>query len=362
MAENDPCWLAPGARPHVATLVRAIAPHAARLDAKLAALLKRGGYGEEQARSLLAITPAAASRRRTLDAFFRQVEENGRRLATLHVTPDQVKAVLQTSRALLEAVLKGRFGPAGEQMQLATDFAVYRAFYEVREREVRLLESAARQAEEQERRRIGRELHDEAGQSLLLLRLELEMLERAAPEELRPRLAAARGTTEMIVAELRRIVSALSPAVLERLGLAAALRHLTERFRNAYPATVRASLALPPEPLPLEMQEVIYRVVQESLNNVAKHSRASRVHVSVRAADKKCRARISDNGAGFSAVAAGRRPMSFGLAGMRERAELLGGTLTVRSAPGAGTVVVLDLPVLRSRDGQDNRTHATGAG
>jgi signal transduction histidine kinase len=351
MAENDPCWLAPGARPHVATMVRAIAPFAGRLDARLAALLKRGGYDDEQARALLDITPAAASRRRTLDAFFRQVEENGRRLATLKVTPDQVDQVLHASRKLLAPILKGRFGPAGEQMQLATDFAVYRAFYEVREREVRLLESAARQAEEQERRRIGRELHDEAGQSLLLLRQELEMLERQAPEALRPRLAAARATTETIVAELRRIVSALSPAVLERLGLAAALRHLTDRFRNAYPAAVRVALALPPESLPLEAQEVVYRVAQESLNNVAKHSQASRVNVSVRAADKKLRVRISDNGIGFSAEAAGRRPMSFGLAGMRERAELLGGTLAVRSAPGMGTVVILDLPVLRCRDG-----------
>src|ERR1043165_2697671 len=113
MAENDPCWLAPGARPHVATMVRAIAPHADRLDGKLATLLKRAGYGEEQARSLLAVTPMAASRRRTLDAFFRQAEENGRRLATLHVTPAQVDEVLQASRKLLAPIFKGRFGPAG---------------------------------------------------------------------------------------------------------------------------------------------------------------------------------------------------------------------------------------------------------
>jgi two-component system sensor histidine kinase UhpB len=324
-------------------MVRAIAPFAARLDAKLRARLKREGYGAEQVRCLLAITPAAASRRRSLDVFFRQVEENGRRLARLKVTPEQVKASLDDCRKLLAPILKGRFGPAGEQMQLATDFALYRAFYEVREREVRLLESAARQAEEQERRRIGRELHDEAGQSLLLLRLELEMLEREAPEKLRPRLAAARGTTETIVSELRRIVSALSPAVLERLGLAAALRHLTDRFGKAFPAALHTSIAVPAG-LPLDVQEVIYRVAQESLNNIAKHSGASRVNVSVRAADKRIRARISDNGIGFSKEAAGRRPMSFGLAGMRERAELLGGTLVVRSAEGTGTAVILELP------------------
>jgi signal transduction histidine kinase len=328
----------------MAAMLRAIAPYADRIEKKLATLLKRRGYDAEQVRGLLAISPTAASRLRALDAFFRQVEEHGRTLAGLGVSPQQVDESLRACRQLLAPILKGRFEPAGEQMQLATDFALYRAYYDVREREVRLLQSAARRAEEQERRRIGRELHDEAGQSLLLLRLELEMLERDAPEGMRARLAAARGTTEAIVSELRRIVSALSPAVLERLGLAAALRHLTGRFRQAYPAAVRTAIVLPPVPVPLGVQEVVYRVIQESLNNAAKHSRASRVNVSVRAADKKIRARISDNGVGFQAEAPCRRPMSFGLAGMRERAELLGGTLAVRSGPGRGTVVVLDVP------------------
>src|SRR5262249_5578034 len=153
-----------------------------------------GGYDAGQARGLLAITPAAASRKRTLAAFFRQVEQKGRSLAALRVTPRQVDEVLHDCQNLLAPLLDGRFAPACEQLRLATDFALYRAFYEVWERQLRRLESTARQAEEQERRRIGRELHDEAGQSLLLLRLELELLERDAPVELRPRLAAARGT------------------------------------------------------------------------------------------------------------------------------------------------------------------------
>jgi len=109
------------------------------------------------------------------------------------------------------------------------------------ETEVRRLEARTREAEEQERRRIGRELHDEAGQSLLLLRLQLEMMERSAPPELRVRLAEARETTERTVTELRRIIAALSPAVLERLGLERALRQLGARFRKMHPSGLRIS-------------------------------------------------------------------------------------------------------------------------
>ena len=100
------------------------------------------------------------------------------------------------------------------------------------------LEAEARRAEEEERRRVGRELHDEAGQSLLLLRLQLEMMERDAPPALRSQLGAARGVAETAITEIRRIVSALSPAVLERLGLAAALRHLGARFGKMHSAAI----------------------------------------------------------------------------------------------------------------------------
>ena len=108
------------------------------------------------------------------------------------------------------------------------------------EGEIRRLEAESRRAEEEERRRIGRELHDEAGQSLLLLRLQLEMLEREAPADLQPRLAQAREVAERTVIDLRRIVAALSPAVLERLGLGPAVRQLGARFRKIHEADLRS--------------------------------------------------------------------------------------------------------------------------
>jgi signal transduction histidine kinase len=210
--------------------------------------------------------------------------------------------------------------------------------------EISRLEAESRRTEEEERRRIGRELHDEAGQSLLLLRLQLEMMERDAGAEMRPRLAEARGIAERTVEELRRIVAALSPAVLERLGLEAAVRQLAAKFRKMHPAEIRVRVSGCWEGLSRPFQEVIYRVAQESLQNIAKHSQATRVNLLLQSTDKNIRLSVSDNGAGFEKEAALSKPMSFGLAGMRARAALLAGDLTIRSAPGKGVAVVLELP------------------
>jgi signal transduction histidine kinase len=210
--------------------------------------------------------------------------------------------------------------------------------------EVRRLEAEARRAEEAERRRIGRDLHDEAGQSLVLLRLQLEMMEKDAPAALRQRLAQARLITERTVGELRRVIAALSPAVVERLGLEAALRQLAARFCKQQSADVRLRISPGVAGLSGEAQEVIYRVAKEALQNISKHSQATSVKLLLGSADKKIRLSIQDNGVGFSPETARGKPLSFGLAGMQERAALLGGTLVLRSAPGKGATVILELP------------------
>ena len=210
--------------------------------------------------------------------------------------------------------------------------------------EIRRLEAESRNAEVEERRRIGRELHDEAGQSLMALRLELEMIERVAPADLKPRLAEARELAGRTGVELRRIVAALSPSVLERLGLEPALRHLAARFAQTHPARVRLRAQLGESPLPMPLQEVLYRVTQECLHNIARHSRATAVNLDLHAADKSIELSIRDNGVGFRADQASN-PGSFGLAGMRQRAASLGGKLAVTSGPGKGTCIRLDLPL-----------------
>jgi signal transduction histidine kinase len=222
------------------------------------------------------------------------------------------------------------------------------------------LAAEARRAEEEECRRIGRELHDEAGQSLLLLRLQLEMMEREAPMTLRVPLGTARGIVESAIKEIRRIVSALSPALLERLGLVAALRHLGARFAKMHPAslTLRIPKRIPALPSPVE--EAVYRVAQECLLNVAKHSSANAVKLSFRIADSQIKLRVSDNGDGFTGESASSRPFSFGLAGMRERAALLGGKLEAISSPGKGVTVKLELPLERTpRKTNDKNSRTT---
>jgi len=210
--------------------------------------------------------------------------------------------------------------------------------------EVRRLEAEAHRIEEEERRRIGRDLHDETGQSLVLLRLQLEMMEKDAPDGLRQRLAQARLITERTVVELRRTIAALCPAVVERLGLEAALRQLAARFRKQISADIRLRISPGIAGLSAEAQDVIYRVAKEALQNVVKHSQATTVKLLLGCADKKIRLSVQDNGAGFSPETARRKRLSFGLTDMQERAALLGGTLMLRSAPGKGATVILELP------------------
>lgn len=224
------------------------------------------------------------------------------------------------------------------------------------EGEVRRLEAEARHAEQEERHRIGRELHDEACQAMMALRLELEMIQRAAPAELRPRLAEACELAGRTGIELRRIVAALSPSVLERLGLEAALRQLTARFAKTHPARVRVRVRHRETPLSTPVQEVIYRVTQECLHNIAKHSRASAVNLDLHCADKSIKLSVDDNGIGFRADQVWKAS-SFGLAGMRQRAALLGGTIAIQSEPGKGTRIQLELPLSSASvisDGKDS--------
>ncbi|MEO8370000.1 MAG: sensor histidine kinase [Candidatus Solibacter sp.] len=250
-----------------------------------------------------------------------------------------------------EALLQLAFGAVNPWLprQLAMLAAAGARCFEALERarmqgEVQRLAAEARRVEDQERRRLGRELHDEAGQSLVLLRLQLEMMERDAPEALRPRLTQARIITERTVGELRRTIAALSPVVVERLGIQSALRQLAARFRRQLAGQVSVRLSPGIGRATVEAQEVIYRVSQEALQNVFKHSQASEVKILVVSDDKKIRLSIRDNGVGFDPEAARGKPLSFGLAGMQERAALLGGRLELRSARGKGAAVILELP------------------
>jgi len=227
------------------------------------------------------------------------------------------------------------------------------------ERQARERRGEALRAEQQERRRIGRELHDQTCQSLLALRLELEILGREASPASAARLRAARHMAEGAIAELRRAIAALRPEVVERLGLRTALRRAAERFLQASGCELRLSLSRRCDALPPEQAEAIYRVAEECLRNCARHSGAAHVNLSLRSTDKGIKLKVSDDGSGFDAAAVNGRPMSFGLAGMRERAAILGGWLAIRSAPGEGTAITLSLPPGAAMESEDVKTTGT---
>jgi PAS domain S-box-containing protein len=202
---------------------------------------------------------------------------------------------------------------------------------------------------EAERNRIARDLHDGPIQGISAASLSLEavklMMESGGT-------ARALDTLRNICAELgeeamslRRIMSDLRPPLLEQRGLIPAVRELCDKWQRdtAVPVSVYADA---PGPIPNDVETLAYRVVQEALSNVKKHSRATEVTVRIDASAGSLRAEVKDNGTGFDPEEARQflRAGKVGLASMRERAELTGGTLTIKSAPGAGTSVVATLP------------------
>jgi len=233
---------------------------------------------------------------------------------------------------------------AAEKARLMEDLAA-------REEQVRMLGEHMWQVEEEERRRISRELHDEAGQSMLCIRLQLEMLEKSLPPpmaEVRTKLLETIDVTEKTIIEIRRIIAALSPQVLEQLGLSAALRQLTSRFRRLHPARVRLHLSPRINRLPTQTEIITYRLVQECFNNIAKHSSATTVNIHLSSTDNSVELRVQDNGVGFQVEEALERRNSFGLLGMMERVALLGGSFEIQSFPSKGTKFAVHLPLKRA--------------
>lgn len=201
--------------------------------------------------------------------------------------------------------------------------------------------SAVLQAQESERTRLARDLHDEANQALTGVLLRLEATAQHSPPPLRAELRETKAVATQAVEELLRLARELRPAALDDLGLAAALRTKVDEFGRR--SAVRAQLQLSGhglEDLDEDEQLVVYRVVQEGLSNIARHSAAKHVLVAVERSEGGTVVKVIDDGRGFDPAA----PSSgLGLTGMRERAALAGGRVQVHSAPGDGTAIELRL-------------------
>lgn len=201
---------------------------------------------------------------------------------------------------------------------------------------------AALLAQERERRRIARALHDEAGQTLTAVALEIERSASHGGEITSERLAALAKELNSILDEIRRISRELRPEALDDLGLVNALITLSSRAARQGGIPIERRLAGDLPPLSEELELVIYRVAQESLTNVLRHSEASRCLLELVGSPDGIVLTVSDDGKGIAGPTSNG---AIGIEGMRERALLVDGKLSISSAPGAGTTVRLEAPL-----------------
>lgn len=204
-------------------------------------------------------------------------------------------------------------------------------------------------AQEAERARVARDLHDDVGQALTSVLLGLRLVESSLGkrelDDARRHASEARDLVADALGRARHLASELRPTVLDDVGLLAALERLALDTNERSLTSVKlATNGLDGARLPPEVETVVYRVVQEALTNVARHSGAKRANVAVMVAGGRLQALVKDDGAGFD-LAAGPGRGHLGLQGMAERAELAGGNLEVSSSPGSGTTVRLEVPL-----------------
>lgn len=216
------------------------------------------------------------------------------------------------------------------------------------EHERRAFAMAANAIREEEKARVARELHDELAQSLTALKMDTLWVRdhlSSASEAVSARLSEMAKMIDHTVSATRRIAADLRPMLLDDLGLLPAIEWLVSSFMQR--SGVNCTLSVD-EGLELEIPEpyatAMFRIVQESLANVAKHARATQVRVALGKVPDGVMLQVQDNGCGFFTVAP-RKPQSLGLLGLRERAQLLGGIATIRSTPGQGTCVEVYIPL-----------------
>lgn len=240
--------------------------------------------------------------------------------------------------------------------------AAYAAIEETnRELEHRVAERTARlgqllhqtiDTQEEERRRLARELHDETAQALAALSIGLDRARDALgaePSDAAGRIGEAREIAARLLADTRRMILGLRPTVLDDMGLLAAIRWYSESYLGSRGVEVAIAAAQPLPRLPSHREVALFRIVQEAITNVAKHAEAQHVQIELAARDGTMTVRVRDDGRGFDvARALGQTDVSresVGLLGMQERVRLLNGHLDLRSAPDAGTTLTIEVPL-----------------
>jgi two-component system, NarL family, sensor histidine kinase DevS len=254
-----------------------------------------------------------------------------------------------TLAAFAAAAIDASLLVSAEREQATAKAALAEA--EERARADRHMLSRVIDAQEAERGRVARDLHDQIGQSLtsvlLGLRLVIDSLAQGEPDlaDARAHADEVRGLVVEALSEVRQLAYELRPTVLDDVGLVAAVRRLAAELAERHGVKVHVALdgLHDDSRFASELETVVYRVVQEALTNVARHAAASHATVSIGATEGRLRALVVDDGVGFAP--ARERPTSLGLAGMVERATLVGGRVDITSVPATGTTVRLDVPV-----------------
>jgi hypothetical protein len=283
--------------------------------------------------------------------FWRQLRQSGHwrgelwnRRKTGEVFPEEIS--IQALRAPDGSVSRyiSIFSDITERKR--NEAALLQQRQQIEESEARLRELAEflQTVREEERARIARELHDELGQALTALRIDIGWLRnKCAPlgAPVADRAGSALGVVEHSIVSLRRISEDLRPAMLDSLGLAAAVEHHAKQFSQRTGIPCRLDMNREEFELPDRLATAVFRIVQEALTNVARHAQASEVSVLIEQDDDGLHLTVDDNGRGISATS-GKK--TFGLLGMRERVTMLGGTLDIDSRPDHGTHITVSLP------------------
>jgi two-component system sensor histidine kinase UhpB len=275
----------------------------------------------------------------------------------LRAALDPLARLQEVARRVREGDLSVRAQPSpladAEIAQLATTLNAILDEVQRYQEQMRALSGRVIRAQEEERQRIARELHDDTGQVLTLLLIRLKLLEgQPGADTLHEQIAELRGLVAGAIDQVRQLALNLRPPSLDQLGLIPALRSLASTFTANTRIPVKLDLPREPVRLPPEQTIAVYRIAQEALTNAAKHAKATCIELGVGLDAASLLLTVRDDGRGFDPAAV-TRPVGrtsaagpgVGLFGMEERARLVGGTLRIAAAPGGGTQITLDVPL-----------------
>jgi signal transduction histidine kinase len=247
--------------------------------------------------------------------------------------------------ALFQTLAASRRNALGMAQEMTKELRSSQAKLQASHEKLRRLAAHSDQIKERERKRIAREIHDDLGQSLLVLRIDAEMLvsRTRSHSRLHTRAESTLQQIDSTIRSVRQIINDLRPNVLD-LGLNAAVDWQVAEFRRRTGITCHL-IENDTEPwVDEQCATALFRILQESLSNITRHARATEVHIELHVHDKLLSMAIHDNGRGLQ-PGSRNRPGSFGLVGIEERVKILGGTFSIRSEPNAGTSLAVSVPV-----------------